>query len=96
MSMSRGEYNIELEPGEWFCVVACAEYDYDFKDCTRYGPCDTAEKAVSAMLEWECNPGGGCDVPNAEVTNWHRNLVERARKGNTYSGDGGWGDSYRR
>ena len=58
MSMQRGCVVIELNPSEWYCVVATEEHDYDFKNATVYGPCKTEDAAVEAMSDREPNPGG--------------------------------------
>ena len=81
MSISRGEVTVELEPGNWYCVVATEEYDFDFRDCTSYGPYPTADKASEVMHAHEANPGGGYEMAHAELDDYHRDLVKRARDG---------------
>jgi hypothetical protein len=81
MSVQRGCETIELTAGQWFCVVATAEYDYDFADATAYGPARTAEDAWKLMSDAECNPGGGCETTHDLVDDGQRALIQRARKG---------------
>ena len=81
MSTQRGCLTIEMKPGEWFCIVAHDEYDYDFTSgATVYGPEKTADEALDAMSDRESNPGSFDRISHGEVTDEVRTLVENARK----------------
>lgn len=89
MSMQRGCEVIELEPGKWFCVVACAEHDYDFQSATVYGPAQTADDAWNMMSDWEANPGGCIQTRAADVTDRDRRLIANSRQPFKF-GSPGW------
>jgi len=56
--MSRACDEIERNPGEWYCIVAQDEYDYDYHSgCNIYGPTPTPEGAFELMHQHESNPG---------------------------------------
>ena len=77
MSVSRGCFAIERDPGKWYCVVACDEYDYDFHGSyTIYGPKSTADAAVEAMHKRAANPGSGSSVPFDKLTPHYIHLVD--------------------
>jgi len=80
MSMQRGCLVIEVEPKQWYCVVAASEYDYDFVECTTYGPCTTSDEAFDRMHDRVCNPGGFNTIPNDRVTPELRQLVQRGQQ----------------
>ena len=74
MSMSRGCLIIERHPGQWYCVVAIDEYDYDFRDYLVYGPAATEDDAWGAMMG--PNPGESVSIPHDEMTEGQRLLVD--------------------
>lgn len=82
MSRSRGCEVIEERPGEWHCVVAMDEYDYEFRGDTEvYGPSKTADEALQLMHARASNPGSFDEIKNAIVGNRERNLIKNSRKG---------------
>lgn len=76
MSTPRGCVTVERFPGQWWCVVADREGDYDFNHYTVYGPEPTAEKATALMFRYESNPGGGMSVPFKDMTTEHELMVD--------------------
>ncbi len=58
MSMARGCMMVEREPGKWFCVIACYENDWDFREYNIYGPASSEDEAADMMSACESNPGG--------------------------------------
>lgn len=64
MSMSRGCEIIERHPGEWYCMTATTEYDYDFVNYTVNGPYGSSDKAIEEI------PGpnpGACSITPHEA-----------------------------
>lgn len=81
MSVSRGCTVIELEPGQWYCLLAITEYDYEFEhDYITHGPEATADEAVEGALHNQANPGCEECVPYADVTDRLRSLIERGTR----------------
>lgn len=77
MSVSRGCMLIEAKPGEWFCVVAQNEYDFDFtRGHNVYGPMATENDAYQAMSDNESNPGSSETIAHGAVTDTERKLIE--------------------
>lgn len=72
MSVSRGCDLIERHPGQWFCVVAMSEYDYDFRQFRVYGPKPTADEARDEMHKYTSNPGGYSVYKHDIVTDQQR------------------------
>lgn len=66
MSVSRGCLLVERKPGEWFCIVARDEYDYDFESYDVFGPARTEDAAWDAMNG--PNPGGSERMKHDRVT----------------------------
>lgn len=77
MSMQRGCAVIERTPGRWYCVVATEEYDYDFRQATKYGPAKTSDAAVEMMDRHECNPGGYTLTGYDQITEHDKALCDR-------------------
>jgi hypothetical protein len=75
MSMSRGCMVVEAEPGQWWCVVAYREYDYDFRSGEKFGPASTAEAAFRMMRA--SNPGSSETIPFSQVDDFHRGVLSR-------------------
>lgn len=90
MSMSRGCAVIERTPGRWYCVVAQQEYDYDFRQATKYGPAKTSDAAVEIMDQHECNPGGFTVTTYTEITEQDRALVDRLPNQTARQGRPSW------
>ena len=78
MSMSRACDEIERNPGEWYCIVADDEYDYDYHSgCNIYGPVATPEGAFELMLMHESNPGQDGMTRFADLTPEKIALVDK-------------------
>jgi len=80
MSLSRGCVAIERQPGQWYCIVAHDEYDYDFNSYNIYGPCLTADAALEKMHRQEANPGSHDVVSHASLTDYYTKLVDDGLK----------------
>ena len=77
MSVPRGCKVIERHPNRWYCVVAQAEYDYDFSgDAIKYGPKPTADEALDLMGKHEANPGSFHRVEYGALTQFDRELCD--------------------
>jgi hypothetical protein len=71
---------VERNPGEWFCIVASDEYDYDFDgDYTVYGPKNTYNEALEEMHQHESNPGGCSIIPHDRITPYLISLIDNLR-----------------
>lgn len=66
---------VELEPNQWWCVVAYREYDYDFRSGEKFGPASTDEAAFRMMRA--SNPGSSETIPFSQVDDYHRDLLLR-------------------
>jgi hypothetical protein len=71
---------IEYKPGEWYCIVARDEHDYEFKDYDMFGPKPTADTALDEMQGQVCNPGSFNEVSHDDVYDYERQLVENGLK----------------
>ena len=76
MSMQRGCEIVEREAGQWFCVVALQEHDYDFRKFAVYGPATTEDEAYKMMSDRESNPGSSNTFSHEEMTPEQRRRID--------------------
>lgn len=78
MSLQRGCLLVERNPGQWFCVIASREYDYDFSGhYTIYGPKATADGALQEMHNHESNRGSFSMIPNDKLDALINDLIDK-------------------
>jgi hypothetical protein len=81
MSLSRGCLIVELEPNQWYAVVACDEHDYDFDgNYDLFGPAATEEAVCEIMQRQVANPGGYNTYTHENVSDFARKLIAEEQK----------------
>jgi len=80
MSISRGCLLVEYEIGEWYCIVAIEEHDYDFKTFDIFGPTETEDKAFEKMSRQCCNPGCSTTITKENISDWEKGVIEKKYK----------------
>ncbi len=80
MSMSRGCLLVEYAVGEWYCIVAIDEHDYEFSSFEVFGPGETEDEAFDKMHRECCNPGSSTTVTKENITEWEKEVIEKKYK----------------
>jgi hypothetical protein len=80
MSMSRGCLLVEYAVGEWYCIIARDEHDYEYKTFDIFGPCNTEDEAFEKMSNQCCNPGSSSTATFGNVSDWAKEVIEEKYK----------------
>jgi len=76
MSMARGCLLVEYAEGEWYCIIARNEQDYDYETFDIFGATVTEDEAWEKMSRQCCNPGGSSTDTLGNVSDWAKGVIE--------------------
>jgi len=76
--MSRGCLLVEYADGEWYCIIARDEYDYEFNSFDISGPAKTEEDAFNTHEG--SNPGQSDTVLKENIGEWEKGVIEKRYK----------------